>query len=91
MIEHLGTPNPSALQIHDWKDSWQDKYEVEITSLHKAKQVIREQEIPELLYKFKYGDTETYYEDAYSRVHQKAIVFFNEEDMVLFKIMYNSD
>lgn len=97
-IEHLGTANPSPADIRNWKESWDTKFQIPINSIHKAQKVLKDQEIPSLLYDIRNavawdwaGETDgspDWWADTYGT--NRYIVFYTEEDYILFKLLYNN-
>ncbi len=78
-FEYLGTPNPKSHHITQWKRGWDTKYSVVINSRAKARQTLKTADIPNLLYDMRYLEDGT-----------KIAVFFRDEDLVLFKLMYDN-
>jgi len=78
-FEYLGTPNPKSHHIKQWKNTWDTKYSVVINSRTKARQTLKTADIPTLLYDMRYLEDGT-----------KVAVFFRDEDLVLFKLMYDN-
>ena len=78
-LEYLGTPNPKSHQIKQWKITWDTKYSVVIDSRKGARETFKNADIPALLYDIRYLGEDT-----------KVVVFFRDEDLVLFKLMYDN-
>ncbi len=93
-IEHCGMANPGPADIRRFKESWKLDYKCPINSISKAQKILKEQECPPLLYDIRtnnwdwngaggmpeWNDIET----------KRFIVFFEEEDYILFKLLYNN-
>jgi len=82
-IEYLGVPNPRPQQIAAWIETWPSENVVSISDRRSARQVLKEQEIPELLYKI------GYYHNPDNLLVEKVVRFYRTEDLILFKLMYN--
>ena len=78
-LEYLGTSNPKSHHIKQWKNTCETKYSVVINSRTKARQTLKDADIPNLLYDMRYLEDGT-----------KIAVFFRDEDLVLFKLMYDN-
>lgn len=98
-IEHLGTANPGPADIRNWKESWSMKYTVPISGhITSAQKVLKEQEIPPLLYDIRSnnwdwggGDFSNNAPSWYGQDESnRFVVFYIEEDYILFKLLYKN-
>lgn len=99
-IEHLGVANPGPAEIRKFKDGWDKKYTVQFSGpITKVQKILKEQEVPPLLYDIRNsmngwdwaGETDgspDWWADTYG--HNKCIVFYEEEDYILFKLLYKN-
>lgn len=80
--EVFGTSNPSEVTVVRWKNKWKyDRPCVPVSSLSRAYSIIKDSsDIDPLFYQF--------CQDKNARLN---VVFFKEEDYVLFKLLYHSD
>ena len=101
-IKHLGTANPGPADIRNWKESWNTKFQIAISSVHKAQKVLKEQEIPPLLYDIRSNNWDWAGDDVGEKLADwwgtgyspdapnRYIVFYEEEDYILFKLLYKN-
>lgn len=100
-LEHLGKSNPGPADIRNWKESWSTEYSVSISSVSKAQTLLKEQEVPPLLYDIRanrYDNDDDWagsdmhadwWQDTYGN-SPRFVVFFREEDYVIFKLLHNN-
>ena len=98
-LEHVGIANPSPSDLRKWKETWNTDFSVQISSITKAQEVIKQQDIPTLLYDIRNshtdfgieGGTPEWWGNAYGDAGaRRYIVFRLEEDFVLFKLLYKN-
>src|SRR6056300_609470 len=85
-IKHLGTANPGPADIRNWKESWNTKFQIAISSVHKAQKVLKEQEIPPLLYDIRSNN----WDWAGDGQEGRSVLFYEEEDYILFKLLHKN-
>jgi len=80
LVEIFGTPKASRAAIHRWKTSWRhERPHIEINSFVHTIRIINDFDIDPLFYQF------------YTRtgvVNKFYVIFYKDEDLVLFKINY---
>ena len=91
-IEHLGIANPGPSDIRKWKESWDNPYTMAVKNISKARKVLKEQEVPPLLYDIRYNNWDWHGEpdDWAGEGSHRIIYFYNEEDLIIFKMMYDN-
>ena len=97
-IEHTGMPNPGPAEIRKFKESWDGKYCVPIKSITHAQKILKEQEVPPLLYDIRTNNwdwagtdvEQDWWADTYGGTTNRYVTFFAEEDYVLFKLLYKN-
>lgn len=82
-IEYLGVPNPSPGQIAAWVETWPAENMVMISNYKRVESLLAEQEIPRLLYHL------GWHFNTDSGILEKVVRFYRNEDLVIFKLMYN--
>jgi hypothetical protein len=82
----LGVPNPGPAEIRKFKESWRVDYRVPIQSITKAKELLKQQEIPPLLYDIRTNNWDWAGENEEGRY----VVFYEEEDYILFKLLHKN-
>lgn len=85
-IKHLGVPNPGPAEIRNFKDSWNHQYRVPIQSITKAQKILKEQEIPPLLYDIRTNN----WDWAGDGEEGRSVLFYEEEDYILFKLLHKN-
>lgn len=97
-LEHVGIANPSPADLRKWKETWNTAFSVQISSITKAQEVIKQQDIPALLYDIRTNHTDfvieggdLYQNNVYGDTGaHRHVVFYLEEDFVLFKLLYKN-
>lgn len=95
-IEHTGMPNPGPAEIRKFKDSWKNDFMIHVNSVSKSQKILKEQEIPPLLYDIRTnnwdwnGGGNSLAWDFDADQPNRIIVFYREEDYVIFKLLYKN-
>ncbi len=93
-IKHCGMANPGPADIRKFKESWKRQYICAISSISKAQKVLKEQECPPLLYDIRttnWNWSEPEHMPEWNDLEtRRYIMFFEEEDYILFKLLYNN-
>lgn len=97
-IEHIGMANPGPSDIRKFKEGWKLDYTMPITNITNAQKVLKEQGCPPLLYDIRTnnwdwngpGGMPEWWGDTYGPDVNRYIVFYEEEDYILFKLLYKN-